>query len=102
LAAFLDEILVALETRLVFRLARLGRSRNPFALALDRALARFLFAAFLFEAFLFLHKPGRIVALIGNSAAAIELQNPAGDVVEKVAIVGDDQNRAGISLEVVL
>jgi hypothetical protein len=26
----------------------------------------------------------------------VELENPAGDVVEEVAIVGDDQNGAGI------
>ena len=32
-------------------------------------------------------------------AAAIELENPAGDVVEEVAIVRDGDDRAGIVLE---
>ena len=48
------------------------------------------------EALLLLHQPAGIIALVGNAAAAIEFQNPAGDIVEEVAVVGDDQDRAGI------
>ena len=96
LAGFLEQILVALVARLGLGLPRARRSSDPFLLARERALARFLFAAFLRQALLLLHKPGRVIAFVGNAAAAIELENPAGDVVEKVAIVGDDQDGARI------
>ncbi len=57
---------------------------------------RVVLAAFLFEALLLLTEPGRIIALVGNAAAAIELENPARDIVEEVAVVGDDEDRARI------
>ena len=79
-----------------------GEADDPFALALDGALARLLLAAFLREALLLLLEPGRVVALVGNAAAAVELEDPARDVVEEVAVVGDDQDRAGIGAQVSL
>src|SRR5262249_62371984 len=72
------------------------------ALARERSLARWFPAPLLLEPFLFLVEPGRIVALIGNAAAAIELEDPAGDVVEEVAVVGDDQDRARIIAQMTL
>ena len=57
---------------------------------------RGILAAFLLEALLLLHQPGRIIALVGNALAAVELEDPAGDIVEEVAVVGHDQDRAGI------
>ena len=57
---------------------------------------RSLLAALLLQPLLFLHQPGRIVALVGNALAAVELEDPAGDIVEEVAVMGDDQDRAGI------
>src|SRR5205085_246276 len=96
LARLLQQFIVALIARLGFGLPRLRRGRDPFLLARQRALMRGLLAALLLEALLLLHQPGRIVALIGNAAAAIELEDPAGDIVEEVAVVGDDQDRAGI------
>ena len=73
-----------------------GDGGDPFLLARERALARFLLAALLLQPLLLLHEPGRIIALVGNAAAAVEFENPAGDVVEEVAVVGDDQDRARI------
>ena len=61
---------------------------------------RRLLAALLLEPFLLLRQPGGIIALVGNAAAAVELEDPAGDVVEEIAVVGDDQDRARIALEV--
>jgi len=55
-----------------------------------------LFAALLLEPLLLLHQPGRIIALVGNALAAVEFENPARDVVEEVAVMGDDQDGAGI------
>src|SRR5262249_33448652 len=96
LAGLLEQFFVALVARLGFGLARLWRGRDPFLLARQRALMRRLLAALLLQALLLLHQPGGIVALIGNAAAAIELEDPPRDIVEEVAVVGDDQDRAGV------
>ena len=47
-------------------------------------------------------QPGGVVALPRDAAAAVELEDPAGDVVEEVAVVGDDQDGAGVGDEVLL
>ena len=96
LRGLLHQLLVALIAGLGLRLPRARRGRDPLLLARERALARFFLAALLREPLLLLREPGRVVALVGNAAAAIELEDPAGDVVEEVAIVGDDQDGAGI------
>src|SRR5262249_25451833 len=44
-------------------------------------------------------EPARVVALVRIAAAAIELEDPAGDVVEEVAIVGDRDDGAGVLVE---
>src|SRR5581483_11275427 len=53
-------------------------------------------------ALLFLLEPGGVIALEWNALAAVELENPAGDVVEKIAIVGHGDDRARIDLQVML
>jgi len=45
------------------------------------------FRALLLEPFLLLLEPARVVALIWDPAATVELENPAGDVVQEVAVV---------------
>ncbi len=55
-----------------------------------------LLALFLREALGLLLEIGRIIALVGEVLAAIELEDPADDIVEEVAVVGDHQHRAGI------
>ena len=94
------KVLVALDTGLRLGLAGLGRSRHPLALALDGALVRLVLAALLLQALLLLLEPGRVIALVGNAAAAVELEDPARHVVEEVAVVGDDQDRARIVAQV--
>ena len=55
---------------------------------------RGLFLAFLLEA-LFLHREeGRVIAFVGDTLAAVELENPARHVVEEVAVVGDEDDAA--------
>src|SRR5690606_16781132 len=39
------------------------------------------------------------VALIGNAVAAVQLQDPAGGVVQEVAVVGDGNHGAGEFLQ---
>jgi hypothetical protein len=96
LAGLLQQFFVALVARLGFGLARLRRGRDPFLFALQGALVGDILAAFLRHALLLLRQPGGVVALVGNALAAVELENPRGDVVEEVAVMGDDQNGAGI------
>jgi hypothetical protein len=41
----------------------------------------------------------RVVALVGDAAAAVEFEDPAGGVVEEVTVVGDRDHGAGEVLE---
>ena len=96
----LDQILIGLDAGLRLGLARLRAGRDPLALAPDRLLAGVVLAAFLDQALGLGVEILGVVALVGNAAAAVELEDPAGDVVEEVAIVGDDQHRARIVAQV--
>jgi hypothetical protein len=44
-------------------------------------------------------QPGRVVALPRDARAAVELEDPAGHVVEEVAVVGDGHHRARVLLQ---
>ncbi len=74
----------------------LGEAAIHSRLGFERALAGLVFRGFLHEPLLLLLQPARVIALIGNALAAIELENPARHIVEEVAVVGDDQDRARI------
>ena len=84
-----DQRLVVVQARLLLRLAALRVLAHPVELGGDRLLARLLGALLLREAGLLLLEPARVVALVRDAARAVELEDPAGDVVEEVAIVGD-------------
>ena len=96
---FAQQLLVGVEARLSFRLARARRHANPFELAFERALTPGLGLFLLRETILFLLEPRRVVALPRNAPPAIELENPAGDVVQEVAIVGDGDDGARVVLQ---
>src|SRR5207245_11360936 len=81
------------------RRAGSGRHAYPFQLVLEGALARGVLLLLLGEARLLLIEPRGVVALPRDARAAIELENPAGDVVEEVAVVGDGHHRARVVLE---
>ena len=51
------------------------------------------------EAFLLLLQPVGVIALVRDALAAIELENPACYIVEEVAVMGDDQDGAGIGAQ---
>ena len=76
-----------------------GFCAHPLELALEHRLARGLLLSSTCEPLLLLLEPRRVVALPGNAVAAVELEDPAGDVVEEVAIVRDRDDGAGILLE---
>ena len=62
---------------------------------LQRALPRRLRPLLLRQTRALLIQPARVVALVRNPAAPVELEDPAGDVVEKIAVVrdGNDASR---------
>src|SRR5262249_8487694 len=84
-----EQLLVSSQTRLRLRLARAWRHPDPLQLALERPLARSILLFLLREALALLVEPGGIVPLPGNPGPAVQLEDPAGHVVEKVPIVGD-------------
>ena len=97
-----SQFFIALQPRLGFGLTRFRIGSHPFQLALQRLRQRILLALFLSQALSLLLQPGRIIALPGDAVAAIELQDPLGDIVEKIAIVRDRDHRARILLQEML
>src|SRR4029077_19134474 len=97
-----EQVLIALVARLGLGLARARARGDPLLLAREGALVLLLLASLLLEALLLLRQPRRIIAFVRNAAPAIELENPSGHIVEEVAVVGDDQDRAWIVARVSL
>src|SRR3546814_4787623 len=79
-----------------FGLTRFRRLPDPFEFVLDRLLASGVLARFLFEALALLFQIGRIIALVDEIAAAIEFEDPIHDIVEEIAVVGDEDDVARI------
>src|SRR5262249_60706723 len=100
--AFGEQGLVGLEPSLGLGLSGARGHSHPLELMLEGALARGLLLLLLSEARALLLEPRGVVAFPGNARAAIELEDPARHVVEKVPVVGDGHHRARILLEVAL
>src|SRR5204862_5095377 len=96
LAALRDQRLIGRDPRLALGLARPRALADPFQFALQRAPARLLGLPLAFEPRLLLFEPAGIIALERDAAAAIQFQDPAGDLVEEIAVVGDRHDRAGV------
>ena len=96
------ELVVGVDAGLLLGLAGLGALADPFELAGQGLLAGLVLAGLLQQALGLLLEPGGVVALPGDAAAAVELEDPAGDVVEEVAVVGDDQDGAAVLDQVLL
>ncbi len=93
------EFLIALQSCLGLRLARLGIRAHPFQLAFQRLGERVLLALLLRQALSLLFQPGGIIALPGYAVAAVEFENPFRDIVEKVSIMRDRDDGARVFLE---
>ena len=97
-----QQLLVGVQPRLALRLPGARRHADPLELAGQRAPAPRLLLLLDVEPALLLLEPRRVVALPRDAGAAVELENPAGDVVEEVAVVGDRHHRALVLLQVAL
>jgi hypothetical protein len=64
-----------------------GVAAYPFQFVFDGFLPGAFFPFLLFQPFLFLFQPLGIIAFEGNPVAAIQFQDPAGDVIQKVSII---------------
>src|SRR4029077_18198 len=82
-----QQLLVGGDAGLALRLPRARRHADPLQLALQGALARRLGLLLEREALLLLLEPGGVVALPGDARAPVQLQDPAGHVVQEVAVV---------------
>ena len=74
----------------------LGRLADPVELVLDRLLATVLLALLLTQPLGLGLEETRVIGIVGIITAAIELEHPGHDIVEEVAIVGDEDDVAGI------
>ena len=88
------KFVIGVDPSLLLGLTRLLALPHPVKFALKRLLLGFVLARFLAQALGLLLKPGGIVALVGHASAAIQLKDPAGDVIKEIAVMGDDQDRA--------
>src|SRR3989442_12970444 len=95
LRIFREETLVRRDARLALGLSRARRCAHPLELARKRLLARGLLLLLDEEPRALLLEPRAVVALIGDAEPAVQLENPAGDVVREVRILGgrDDEPR---------
>ena len=94
-----DQGLICRKTGLALGLPRTRALPYPFELTFEGLPARRLQPAFLLETLLLLLQPARIIALVGDTPAAIEFEDPAGDLVKEIAVVGDGHNRSRVILE---
>ena len=79
-----------------------GELAHPLELAAEGLLAGGLALLLLLQPSALLLEPGRVVALPRDAPAAVELEDPAGHVVEEVAVVGHGDDGARVLLQMPL
>ena len=99
---FGGHLLIGVDTRLGFGLAGLLAGADPFEFLGEGALAADIVARLLFHPLGLLFDPAGIVALEGHAATTVKFEDPVGDVVKEVAVVGDEDDAAGKVDQVVL
>ena len=93
------QLVVGGDAGLALALAGPGRHADPVELALERGLARPVRLLLDGQAGLLLLQPGGVVAFPGDARPPVELEDPAGHVVEEVAVVGDGHHGARVLLQ---
>ncbi len=96
------ELFVTRHARLVLGAAAFRARAHPLEFRRELLAQAFVGSLFRGESRALLLEPGGVVALVGNAVAAIQLEDPLGDVVEEVAIVRDRDDGGWIGLEVLL
>src|SRR5690606_17724990 len=81
------------EASLALRLPRARGHAHPLELALERLLTGGRLLLLPAEALLLLLQPRGVVALVRMPFAPVELEDPLGDVIEEVPVVGDGHDR---------
>ena len=94
--------LIRVQSGLTLSMTGLGRHTYPLQLTLQCFTA--LRGAFLLlsQALTLLFQPARIVTLPRDSLATIQFQNPLGDIVKEVAVVGHSNHRSLVLLQMLL
>ncbi len=96
------QLFVPLEAGLALGLPGLGVRAHPLELLLQHPRPLDVLGTLDLEAVLLGLQVGGVVALVGVGLAPVELEDPLGDVVEEVPVVGDGEDGAGVRREVVL
>src|SRR5207249_10906960 len=102
LRVIVQKPLVRLDAGLALGLARAWRCANPRERARERSLPRRLLLLLVGEALPLLLEPRAVVALVRDAGPLVELEDPAGHVVEEVAVMGDRHHAAGVLGKVTL
>ena len=97
-----EHLLVGADAGFALGLPRLGGEADPFQLAVQGFLPRRGGLLLALEPLLLLLEPRAVVSFPGDAAAAIEFQNPAGHIVEKIAIVGHGHDGARVFVQMPL
>lgn len=107
--AWRNEQFVSFVTFLIFNVVKLFKARqagfalrltafralaNPLEFFLDRFAACGFLRSFLRQTLVFLLQPGGVVAFPRNTFAAVKLEDPAGDVIKEVTVVGNRHHGA--------
>ena len=95
-------LVIGVDPGLLFGLTGLGAGADPVKFACKGALLRFVLLGLMLQPLRLLFEPGRIIALVGHAAAPVQFEDPAGDLVKEIAVVGDDQAGALVVDEVLL
>ena len=95
----LQHLLILRDTRSAFRLPRPRRGGDPLGFRGQGALPGAFLLLLLLQALALLLQPRRVVALERIAPAALQLQHPAGDVVEEVAVMGHHHHGAGVIVQ---
>ena len=90
------KLLKTLQARLALGLSAFGVGADPVQFRFHGALTGLLLRRLLLQTIFFVFQPGAVIAFEGNTAATVQLQNPAGHVVEEISVVGDRDHRTRI------
>ncbi len=97
-----EQRLVRVQPGLGLVAPRAGVQPYPLELLVDRPPPRALLLGLGRQPDALLLEPARVVALVRDPAPTVELEDPAGHVVQEVAVVRDRHDRAPIVLQVAL